>query len=280
MRIDLHIHTTASDGQLDPEEIVAGAVAGGLDLIAITDHDTTAAVPRAVAASAGTGLRVVPGTELSSTHDGREVHVLGYGVDPSAPPLEAHRKRARRIRIERMERILAGLAREEGLRIDLDDVLAMAGPNREMVGRPHLGRVLVAQGHARDLPDAFDRYIADHRPSFVPTALQTPIEAIETIVAAGGLPVWAHPPHDLLEGLLPSLVEHGLRGLEVHRFAARPAQIRRLKAAAATFGLLTSGGSDWHNPERNAPLGHFWVGSAKVAPLLSALGFGAAPGEG
>lgn len=278
MRSDLHIHTTASDGEFDAEEIVRAALAGGLDLIAITDHDTTASVAPALKAAEGTRMRVLAGTELSSTWNGREIHVLGYGLDPEAPGVEAHRTRARRVRLERMEAMLEALEREEGIAVELDAVLTMAGPNREMVGRPHLARVLVEREHASDVRDAFDRFIADHRPSFVPTALQSPFEAVETILAAGGLPVWAHPPMDLLADLLPELVEAGLRGLEVHRPEARPSRIKRLSKAARQAGLLTSGGSDWHNLRRNAALGHFWVGSSKIEPLLEALGLEARAG--
>ena len=272
MRTDLHIHTTASDGEFDPHEIVQAAITGGLDLIAITDHDTTAAVAPARAAAEGTALRVVSGSELSSTWNGREIHVLGYGLDCAAPAIEAHRVRARRIRLDRMAAMLEALQREEGIEVELDAVLAMAGPNREMVGRPHLARVLVEREHARDVRDAFDRYIADHCPSFVPTALQSPIEAIETILGAGGVPVWAHPPMDLLADLLPPLVDAGLQGLEVHRSGAPPSRVRRLSKAARESGLVTSGGSDWHNLRRNAVLGHFWVGSSKILPLLDLLG--------
>jgi predicted metal-dependent phosphoesterase TrpH len=272
MRTDLHIHTTASDGEFDPHEIVEAALAGGLDLIAITDHDTTAAVAPARAAAKGTPLRVVSGSELSSTWNGREIHVLGYGLDCESPAVGAHRTRARRVRLDRMAAILSALEHEEGIEVELDAVLAMAGPNREMVGRPHLARVLVERGHARDVRDAFDRYIADHRPAFVPTALQSPVEAIETILEAGGVPVWAHPPMDVLADLLPLLVEAGLRGLEVHRSGAPPSRIRRLSKAARASGLVTSGGSDWHNLRRNAALGHFWVGSSKIVPLLDLLG--------
>lgn len=272
MRLDLHIHTTASDGDLDPENIVAAAIAGALDVISITDHDTTAAVMPAVRAAEGSGLRVIPGTELSSTRAGREIHILGYDVDPEAPVLQAHRTRAREIRLDRMRRIIEGLAREEGIRVSLDDVLAAAGPNRDMVGRPHLAQVLIDQNHARDFSEVFRKLIGDHCPSFVSTDLQAPEEAVETILEAGGLPVWAHPPLDLLDDLLDPLADAGLLGLEVHRPEARPSQIKRLRAAARSRDLFTSGGSDWHNLRRNSTLGTFWVGRSKVEPLLEALG--------
>ncbi len=268
MRLDLHIHTTASDGEVGPVDIVRAAVDGGLDVIAITDHDTTGAVRPAQAAAASTSLRVVAGAELSSTFRSREIHILGYGVDPEAPTIEAHRVRAKQVRSDRMRAMLAALARAEGIAIDYDEVADMAGPAREMLGRPHLARVLLARGEVSDIREAFDRYLADHHPAFVPTNLQSPTEAIETIVAAGGLPVWAHPPGDLIGDLLDDLVEAGLVGLEVHRPDAPASRVKRLSKAAQKAGLVTTGGSDWHNPRRNAPLGHFWVGSAKVRPFV------------
>lgn len=274
MRLDLHIHTTASDGAWAPARIVAGALKGGLDVIAITDHDTTAGVLPAIEAARGTSLHVVPGTELSSTWDGREVHVLGLGVDPLAPGLLAHRDRARRIRLERMERMVGALAREESIDIRFEDVLAEAGAEPEIVGRPHLARVLVSEGHARNVPEAFDRYIGNHRPSYVATALQEPADAVRTVLAAGGVPIWAHPPMRMLSSLLPDLVAAGLQGLEVHRPETRPSYVRRLKSAAKTHGLVTSGGSDWHNLERNLQLGQFWVGQGKIEPLIERLGLG------
>lgn len=274
MRLDMHIHTTASDGDLHPEAIVAAAVEGALDVIAITDHDTTAGVGPALEAAAGTPLRVVPGAELSSTWEGREIHVLGYGLDVEAPPLREHERRAKSIRLERMKQMVEGLEREEGIRVSMDAVLAAAGPRHEMVGRPHLAQVLLDDGHARHFSEVFTRFIGDHCPAFVSTRLQTPEEAVETILAAGGLPVWAHPPMDLLDTLVDRLADVGLRGLEVHRPEARPAQVKRLRAAARSRNLFTTGGSDWHNTRRNTVLGHFWVGRSKVEPFVEALGLG------
>lgn len=274
MRLDLHIHTTASDGDFDPEAIVRAAIDGALDVIAITDHDTTAGVGPALAAAEGSALHVVAGTELSSTWEGREIHVLGYGVDPSAPPLREHEARAKRVRVERMERIIQGLAREEGIHVSMRSVLDAAGPRHEMVGRPHLAQVLIDEGHARDFSDAFGRFIGDHRPAFVSTRLQTPEEAVETILAAGGVPVWAHPPMDLLDALVERLAAVGLQGVEVHRPEARPSHIKRLRSAARRHALVTTGGSDWHNLRRNSTLGTFWVGGSKIQPFVELLGLG------
>lgn len=268
MRLDLHVHTVASDGAWTPEEVVDGAAHGRLDVIAIADHDTTEAVGPATRAAAGRNLQVVPATELSSTREGQEIHVLGYFVDPTHPRLEAYEERARRLRLERMEEIVSRLGRQ-GIEVEMSAVLEEAGPRRSMIGRPHLARALVAAEHVESVPEAFDRFIGDQHAAFVPTELGDPVDAVSVIREAGGIPVWAHPPLALLDGLLPVLVRSGLRGLEVYRPWADADQVRRLKTAARTAGLLVSGGSDWHDPDRNRPLGDFFVTSGEVGALLA-----------
>ncbi len=271
MRLDLHIHTTASDGAWSPQAVVEGAAAGRLDVVAIADHDTTAAVEAAREAAAPLNVQVVPALEMSSTHDGREVHVLGYFVDVHAEALVSHGGRSGRLRVERMKEMLERLA-AAGVDVRYEDVAAAAGPERSSIGRPHLARALVALGYAESVPDAFDRLIGDDRPAFVPTRLQTPAQAIETILSAGGIPVWAHPPADLVGELLPGMIRAGLRGLEVYRPTHRRNQVLRLEEICKTTGLLKSGGSDWHTPEAGAALGDFHVGADEVEGLLAAGG--------
>jgi hypothetical protein len=269
MRLDLHLHTTASDGSWPPEAVVRQARAGGLDVIAITDHDTTAGLDAAATAARASGMRLVPGCELSSTHEGRDVHVLGYGVDPDADALRRYEARAgdrRRARMAEMVERLGSL----GVVVSLERVLELAS-EEGVVGRPHLARALVEAGHARELPEAFDRLIGDGQPAFVPTALHTPADVIEVIGAAGGVAVWAHPPADLLDPLLPSLVGAGLRGIEAYRPGHSPRRTRRILDRAAQAGLVVSGGSDWHDPERNHALGVFHVLERQVEGLLGLL---------
>jgi len=271
MKADLHIHSTASDGAWTPDRVVQGALAGGLDVIAIADHDTTLGVEAALGTARGTSVTVVPAIELSTTLGGREIHVLGYFVDPAAPPLRVHAARASKGRRERMEHMVMRLG-EAGVRVPLDDVLALAGEGGGVLGRPHLARALVEAGHAGSIDEAFERYIGDGLPAFVPTSLLEPAAGVELVRAAGGLPVWAHPPGDLVDALLPSLLAAGLRGLEIYRPFATPRQVRRLESVAKTAGLLATGGSDWHSPERNQPLGAFHAPYPKVAPFLQAGG--------
>ena len=266
MRLDLHIHTTASDGAWSPTAVARGA-AGRLDVIAITDHDTIAGFEGARRAAEGLHLHVIPAVELSSTHRGRDIHVLGYFVDPDAPGLRAHQVRAEGARERRMAEMV-GRLRDQGIHVEMDAVLAAAGPERGSLGRPHLARALVAAGHAQSVSDAFDRWIGDSHAAFVPTALLDPAGAVDVVRAAGGIAVWAHPPTDLIDTLLPGLVRAGLRGLEVYRPRADAESMGRLERTARTAGLLVTGGSDWHTPDAGSVLGDFHVTGDELGRFL------------
>ncbi len=263
MRIDLHVHSTASDGSLSPTAVVDAARSGGLDVIALTDHDTTAGVAEAMAA-AGDRPIVIPGIELSSTHGGEELHFLGYFVDPRHPALEEFAEQALRRREERMSGMIRHLA-ELGVRVSYDAVIESAGTGP--VGRPHLARALLQAGHVRTFSEAFDRYLADGAPAFLPTELLTPREAIDLIHAAGGVAVWAHPPLDVLERELDAFANWGLEGIECYRPMNSAADVRSLEQAARTRGLLLTGGSDWHGVW-SGPLGSFHVSREQVGGLL------------
>lgn len=271
MRLDLHVHTTASDGAVPPAGVVAAAVEARLDVIAVTDHDTTAGVPSAIEAAEGQPIQVIPALEISATHQGREIHVLGYFVDLENERLVEHGRMARGKREARIRAMVDRLG-AQGVDVDSDAVLAVAGPDRASVGRPHLARALVDAGYAESVHDAFDRLIGDDHPAFIPTQLMSPWEAVETIEEAGGLAVWAHPPLDLVEPLLPRFVQTGLRGLEVYRPKNRPEVVLRLERLARTHGLVVSGGSDWHGPEAGVELGDFYVSADEVAQLIEAGG--------
>jgi len=270
VRIDLHIHSTASDGALSPGAVVRAAKAGGLDLIALTDHDTTAGVGEAIAAAAE-GPLVIPAIEISSSHEGRELHFLGYHIDPSHPALRDFASAARTRREERMRTMIERLARL-GAPVSLEQVRRVAGTGP--LGRPHLARALVEAGHVRTTAEAFTRFLADHGPVAVPTDLLTPREAIELVHAAGGTPVWAHPPIDVLDRELQRFQRWGLEGIECYRPQNTPDITAALESAARRFGLLRSGGSDWHG-EWNGRLGDFAVESDRVPTLLDR---GARPG--
>lgn len=271
MKLDLHIHSTASDGAWGPTEVVEAAAKAGLDVIALADHDTMAGVAAATAAAVGAGVTVIPAVEMSSSHEGRDVHVLGYFVDAEAPSMRRHAERAGSRRDERMREMVDRLV-SDGIEMTFEAVERAAGPDRVNIGRPHLARALVEAGHVGSVPEAFETLIGDDADAFVPTDLLDPTGAVETILAAGGVPVWAHPPADMIDPLLPSLIEAGLRGLEVFRPRSRRSAIERLRSICRARDLLMSGGSDWHNPESGSALGEFWVTDADVAALLEAGG--------
>ncbi|HUG38049.1 MAG TPA: PHP domain-containing protein [Candidatus Limnocylindrales bacterium] len=271
MRLDLHIHSTASDGSWSPEAVVRGAAAGRLDVIALADHDTAAGYAVAAAVGRELHVQVIPALEVSSTHQGRDVHILGYFVDPDAPSVRRHGERAIRRRYERMLEMLARLAKQ-GIEVDYAAVEEAAGADRVVIGRPHLARALVAAGHALSVEDAFDRLIGDDKPAFVPTDLLSPVEAVEVVAGGGGVAIWAHPPGDLVGGLLPALIGGGLRGLEVYRARGPRADVVRYERLCRERGLLMSGGSDWHSPAGGTALGDFFVTADEVEGLLTAGG--------
>lgn len=268
MRLDLHIHTTASDGAWSPAKVVEGAARGGLDVIAIADHDTTAGVSAAQAAGADLNVQVVPALEVSSTWRGRDIHVLGYFVDPLSDALQAHARRAGKLRDARMREMIARLA-SQGVEVSFEEVEAAAGPDRVNIGRPHLARALVKRRYVSSVLDAFNSLIGDQHAAFVPTALLGPEEAVRLVLDGGGLPVWAHPPGDVVDALLPELMRAGLRGLEIYRPSHGRGDVLRLESICRTTGLLKSGGSDWHTPESGWVLGEFHVTGDEVEGLLA-----------
>ncbi|HUE77271.1 MAG TPA: PHP domain-containing protein [Longimicrobiales bacterium] len=264
MKVDLHIHSTASDGDLPPREVVARARAGGLDVIAIADHDTAAGVPEAVMA-AGEDVVVIPAIELSARHRDRDLHILGYFVDPAAPAMLAYASRARQAREDRVHAMIGRLS-ALNVSVDFTAVLEEAGPDAHTLARPHLARAMLAAGHVASVAEAFDRYIGDDGPAFVATDLLDVPGAIGLIHDAGGLAVWAHPPLPLLAAL-PDFVAAGLDGLECHRPRVGPADLNRLLNKARDHGLLVTGGSDWHG-HWHGDLGTFHVGRGDVGAFL------------
>ncbi|MGH7476938.1 MAG: PHP domain-containing protein [Longimicrobiales bacterium] len=268
-RVDLHIHSSASDGELDPAAVVAAAVAGGLQVIALADHDTTAGVPSAQRAALP-GLRIIPAVELSTTSQGSERHILGYHIDPEHPRLLEHAAVARSQRRDRVRRILDRLG-DAGVQLALEEVEREADASAAPLGRPHVARALVARGYARTVADAFDRWLGDSGPAFVPTDILTPAQAIELIHSAGGLAIWAHPAPEQLQLELDTLAAEGLDGVECYRPRVEPADAERAAALARDRHLLVSGGSDWHGAW-HGPLGSFAVTAAQVTALLAAAG--------
>lgn len=268
MRIDLHLHSYVSDGDLSPTALVAAAVAARLDVIALADHDTAAGVEEARLAAAMLPIQVVPALEISTRLDPHDFHVLGYWIDPVSPPILEHQRASVVRRMERMER-MCGRLREMGVPITYAEVATAAGPEVRSIGRPHLARALLAGGHTRSFGEAFARYISDGGPAFVVQDFPSPAEAIEVIHRAGGVAVWAHPPLDLVEELLPSFVGWGLDGVECYRPNLPPDGVAGMVDLTRRSGLFPTGGSDWHGPHR-AALGDFCLREEQVAELLGA----------
>ena len=245
-RIDLHIHTTASDGTFTPEEVVREASRIGLAAVAITDHDTAAGYARAAAEGENCGLEVVPGIEIS-TKFRSAVHILGYYIDVDSPALEEVLEWMHRDREERNVKLCAML-RASGVDIDIERMHARFG---DLVGRPHFAEIMIENGMARDMNDAFERLLNKNKPYFIPRQF-LPIErSIEIIREAGGTAVLAHPfQYRLDDAALRELIEHcmesGLEGMECRYSGYDAAQTAYLEALAAEYGLVRTGGSDFH----------------------------------
>lgn len=240
--VDLHMHSTESDGALPPADVVAAAHDAALAAIALTDHDAVAGVDAARAAGALLGVRVVAGVELSAYDGETEFHVLGLHLTRLADldrQLAAFRA-ARRTRAERMVERLNAL----GVPISLETVLRIAGTGA--IGRPHVARALVEGGWVRDQRTAFDRFIGAGRPAHVPKYRLPMREAIDLIHHAGGLAVLAHPGAEGTRARLESLARIGLDGVEVLHPGHSAEDIARLGTLADHLGLVSSGGSDWH----------------------------------
>lgn len=266
MIIDLHCHTTASDGTLSPQDLVARAVHDRVDVIAVTDHDTTDGIEAAVRTGAELGVRVVPGIELSARHEGRNVHVLGYFVDPTSLQLRSVLSDMREARLERAKKIVRRL-NELGYSITWEDVLEQA--SGRVVARPHIARALVARGHIASVKQAFSPdLIADGGRADVPKETLTAFQAIGVIRAAGGASVIAHPGvghHDgeartVRVDMIEALCATGLKGIEVEHPDHPPLLQDELYALAERIGLIATGGSDFHGD-----MGHV-IGNFRTKP--------------
>lgn len=251
--IDLHVHTTESDGSLSPRACVERAAELGLAAIAIVDHDTVAGNAEAVAAGEALGVEVVPGVEVSTEFDGAAVHILGYFVEEAGPELLAVLHGVRQWRGERNPQMLERL-RELGCPIELHEVAAQAGG--DVIGRPHMAAVMVQKGFVRSTRHAFDQYLADGAAADARPEKVDAGTAIEALVACGAVPILAHPgsmrlpSEDQLEEMVRALAARGLRGIEAIYSAHRDEQTADYMRLAANVGLLCTGGSDYHGASK------------------------------
>jgi hypothetical protein len=247
--IDLHLHTTASDGRLSPAQLVARARASGLTTIAVTDHDTVAAIAEATEVARAAGIRVVPGIEVTAVDDGRDVHMLGYFFDPQSETLAAVLEHQRALRVSRVREIGARLA-ALGMVIDVESVLlAAAARPGSSVGRPQVARELVRAGYVASVQDAFDKWLATGRPAFITRTGPSPATIVDAIHDAGGLASMAHPGVTRRDELIGPLAEHGLDAIEVYHSDHAPEDQQHYLMIAKRRNLLVSGGSDFHGED-------------------------------
>ncbi|MGO8671641.1 MAG: PHP domain-containing protein [Capsulimonadaceae bacterium] len=275
--IDLHAHTTSSDGSDSPTELIGLAAQLGLRAIAVTDHDTTGGLAEARTAAEIHGIDFVPGVELSVEDEGGRFHLLGYLFDPSDALLAT---RLAEIRASRARRnvLMAERMAELGLPVTMDDVRAQAGDKGEVIARPHFARALLKAGVVTSTQDAFDRYLASGKPLYLPKDVLTPRDAISLLHSAGGLAVMAHPglipaSDEALASRVAQLAgESSLDGIEAYYSQHTPAQTQRFLDIAARNSLIVTGGSDYHGTAKpHVPLGIISGGRSATPELLDAL---------
>jgi predicted metal-dependent phosphoesterase TrpH len=241
--IDLHLHTTASDGTLSPSELVDRARAAHLKVIAITDHDTIAGVRAARSAAHDAGIELIPAIEISAVADGCDVHMLGYFIDVESPSLAMFLQRQRAERLRRVEEIARRLS-ALGCRLDVAAIVDIA-PGRS-VGRPQIADALVRGGYAADRDEAFARYLGQGAPAFVPRRGSGPGEVVAVVHEAGGTVSMAHPGLTRRDDLIAPLVARGLDAIEARHPDHDPATETRYRALAAELGIVVTAGSDYH----------------------------------
>ncbi|MBX3335163.1 MAG: PHP domain-containing protein [Nitrospira sp.] len=247
-RLDLHLHTTHSDGSCTPTEVIGLAHQAGVTALAITDHDITSGIPEAITAGEQYGIEIIPGVEISSLMGSSELHILGYFLDWQDTDLNQRLKSLRDSRHHRNPQIVDRLQRL-GIDITYDEVRALAGS--DSVGRPHIARALMNKGVVTSAKEAFDRFLGDGKAAYVPRELPSPADAIRWIKEAHGLAVLAHPTwvklaDQPLAELIRRLKADGLDGMEVYYSTHAARQTREYLSLAQQLGLLVTGGSDFH----------------------------------
>lgn len=250
--IDLHVHSNASDGTLTPTEVVALAIEKNLAAIALSDHDTVKGVGEAIQTAKGSGLEVIPATELSCYYQGIEIHVLGLFVNYRNPEflekLEELEQARRQRNLDMIERF-----QKDGISITLEDL--QAGNPNSVITRAHFARVLVQKGICKDKNAAFDRYVGVGCPYYLPKPQVTPEVSLPLITNAGGIPILAHPMlyhlgYPQVEELIQYLIPLGLKGIEAYHSSNYAQQSDRLRSIAAKYNLVVSGGSDFHGANK------------------------------
>ncbi len=258
MKIDLHIHTTYSDGMFSPEKVVDAAIDAGLEAIALTDHDNilshapAIAYANELAQKNGTKpLEIIPGVEINTLYKGFEIHILGYFMDGNNSDFQSMLKTQQRARIEQAKAIVELLNKKAGIAIKFDDIKKLVAEGGS-IGRPHIAKAITVKGGTGSVIESYNKYINDESPVYVKRNSVSPHEAVEVIYEAGGIPVFAHPfDVDIAEEITKELMHHGLRGLEAYHRKHSPAMVEYFSTLAEKLGLIVTGGSDFHSPNPN-----------------------------
>jgi predicted metal-dependent phosphoesterase TrpH len=269
--VDLHTHSTASDGLYAPAELLQRASAAGLRILALTDHDTTNGIAEARQAAQALDMELIPGIEINTDIGGREVHVLGYFPEYERPAFQEVLQILRDAREMRGQRIVEKL-NQQGVHISWERVRELA---KGTVGRPHIAEALMEAGYVQTVAEAFEKYIGSNCPAYVPRYKLAPEDAIHFIASANGLPVMAHPftqpGVEILRERLASMCQAGLVGIEAYYGPYTPEQVQTLVELANQYNLIATGGSDYHGPHIHpTPLGGRYVPYEAVERLKSA----------
>ena len=246
--VDLHVHSTRSDGSFTPCELVDYAIKKGLTAFALTDHDTVDGIEEAMVYASSKSIRVIPGIELSSEYEGRDIHIIGLMIDYQSTELKNNLKHFVKSREDRNIKICK-LLTSHGVPVTYSELQAQF--KESVITRAHYARYMLDKGYVKSLPEAFERYIGDHAPCYVPREKTTTQDAISLILNANGIPILAHPllyhmSDERLQLLITRLKEAGLVGMEAIYSTYSPADERKMKALAEHNGLCISGGSDFH----------------------------------
>jgi predicted metal-dependent phosphoesterase TrpH len=268
LNVDFHLHTTESDGILEPSALLRTIASVGMDYFSITDHDTMSVYERHGELLKKFGRRVITGVEVSTNTGDREIHILGYGFAMGPSQLREILRDRAHVRFMRAERVVEKLVRQ-GVRISMTDVQRQA--LGEMIGRPHIARALVDLGEVRDVNDAFDRYIGSGCSAYVPVTALKPEQAIRGINDSGAVSVLAHPTRNSAEELLEDFVRAGLRGIEAYSTSHTPHDAERLRSLARKHKLVMTAGTDFHAPTEANPYPGVEVDDDALAGFLSLL---------
>lgn len=254
MKIDLHIHTTYSDGTFYPEQVVDTAIDCGLDAIAITDHDNILAYDIAInyVKANDKKLEIIPGVEINTLYKGNEVHILGYFMDFENSDFQNLLKVQQQARVKQTKEMIVLLKKKAGINIKYEDIKKLVAPQGS-IGRPHIARAITSAGGTSSVTEAYAKYINDASPVYIQRKTVSPHEAVEVIYDAGGIPVFAHPidVDTIFEKLATELISYGLRGVEAYHRKHSPAVVEYFSSMAEKMGLIITGGSDFHTPSAN-----------------------------